>query len=116
MKKLALITLVTLATVCFTQAQGILTLPGQPSLPPPGWTHAWPPTPLPDPNYRPPLQPPHYPFPGPPEAVLPDQGVITTTAGLTPTPAPEPTSVALITVGGIAAFLLRRRVRVDDAA
>jgi hypothetical protein len=111
MKKIALITLVTLATVCFTHqsyAQG--TLPGDPSLPPAGWTGAWPPMPSPDPTYQPPAQPPHYPFPSPPEVVLPGEGVFATTAMLTPTPAPEPTTVALFAVGGIAAFLWRRRV------
>jgi hypothetical protein len=119
MKKYILITLVTLTTVCFTHqssAQG--TLPGVPSLPPPGWTGAWPPMPEAGqfPPYVPPAQPPHYPFPSPPEIVLPNYGVSATTIGLTPTPAPEPTTVALFAVGGIAAFFWRRRVRVDHAA
>ena len=99
-----LITLVTLATVCFTlqsYAQG--TLPGEPSLPPAGWTGVWPPMPSPDYGYVPPLRPPQYPFPSPP----PIYGVGLTTAGLTPTP--EPATYSLLLLGTVAGWLVKRR-------
>jgi PEP-CTERM motif len=115
MKKIAFITLLTLTMVRFTHqsfAQGILP---SGSLPPAGWTGAWPPMPSPNPDYQPPVQPPRYPYPSPPEIVLPDQGVFATTAGLTPVATPEPTTVGLFAVGGMAAFFWRRRVCVGNA-
>ena len=100
--------MVTLATVCFTHqthAQGILTLPGEPQLPPAGWTDAWPPMPGVVECYPPPDCPPVY-F-APPEIVLPNYGVMATTIGLTPTP--EPATHSLLLLGGVAGWLLKRR-------
>jgi len=116
MKKIALITLVTLATVCFTHqsyAQG--TFPGDIQLPPAGWTGAWPPMPVTGqfPPYVPPPQPPHYPYPSPPEIVLPNYGVGGSTAGLSPIAAPEPATYSLLILGSVAGWLfMRRRVGV----
>jgi hypothetical protein len=107
-KKHALITLVTLATVWFTQtisAQGLIS-----SQPPPGWTGAWPPMPtvdetMPHPPPVLPSQPPQYPFPRPPEWVLPNYGVIPLSAS----PVPEPATYSLLALGSLAGWWLRRR-------
>jgi PEP-CTERM motif len=175
MKKSKVLALFTLASVCLAyqiQAQGIINFPDNGlSLPPAGWTGAWPPMPTidetvpqPPPVFSP--QPPQYPFPSPPEIVLPNDGVFWTTADLSLTlelppsgftgawpsmptvdetvphpppifspqppqypfpsppeivlpndgvtliqasPTPEPTTYALLTFGGMAAWLLRKR-------
>ena len=85
---------------------------GGPQLPSPGWTGAWPPMPAVDetaPHAPPslPPQPPQYPFPSPPEIVLPDYGVYATTFGLTPTP--EPATYSLLLMGGVAGWLMKRK-------
>jgi hypothetical protein len=113
MKKVAIITLVILATVCFThqvQAQGILTLPGSSFERPADWPPgaAWPPMPGVVERHRPPARWSVY-F-APPELVLPNHGIMATTAGLSPlTPTPEPATYSLLLLGGVAGWLLKRR-------
>ena len=106
--KTFIITIVTLATVCFIRhaaAQGVVIV-GPPSGWPPG--EAWPPMPVT--GLYPPVVPPSPcpPIAIPPELVLPNHGVFATTAGLSPIPEPATCSLLLLG-GGMAAWLIRRR-------